>query len=94
MQDAAAELGAAAESLGSAEDPERALGEVLLKIAAVARAMKADPEIALNAAVDRLIDRFAETEEKLLAAGKEFDSLPESELKKYWFLVKLSEKVL
>lgn len=67
-------------------DREKALGEALLAMAAVARSAGVDPEIALNAAVDRLIDRFETVE-----AQASLDKLPAQKLREYWDLVKLSD---
>ena len=90
VQEAAAALKDSVETLTGTADPETALGEVLMKLSAVARTMKVDPEIALNAATDRLIDRFEKIENEAAASGAEWDSLTEDVLEKYWFLVKLS----
>ena len=43
---------------------ERDVGELMLRAAAFARARGVEPELALNAATDRLIDRFAEAEKR------------------------------
>ena len=56
-----------------------------------ARVLKLDPEIALNAAVDRLIGRFERIERELLAGGGSFETLSDDTLRKYWDLVKLSD---
>lgn len=42
----------------------RDVGELMLRAAAFARARGVEPELALNAATDRLIDRFAEAEKR------------------------------
>jgi len=80
----------AVRSAASAGESEEALGEALLRMAAVARAAKLDPEIALNAAVDRLIQRFDALESELTATGGSIDSASDELLGKYWDLVKLS----
>ena len=85
-------LRASADALEGAEDPEKALGETLLRLAATARAMNVDPEISLNAATDRLIERFAKLEDEALARGENYDRLSDATLKKYWDLVKLSNE--
>lgn len=81
----------AVESLSEAKDKEFAFGEALLNLAAVSRALDLDPEIALNQAIDRLIERFAKMESEMLDKGEGFESIGEETLKKYWLLVKLSE---
>lgn len=79
------------EKLDQAKDGEKLLGEALLQIASVARACDVDPEIALNAAVDRLIARFEKIESEVIAQGGSLDAECEETLRKYWDLVKLSE---
>ncbi|MDO4866311.1 MAG: nucleoside triphosphate pyrophosphohydrolase [Clostridia bacterium] len=75
--------------LPGAEDAEARLGEALLDVASVARLMKIDPEIALNRAVNRLIERFEAMEQRALEAGERLEELPEAKLKVYWDCVKL-----
>lgn len=85
--DAALEDAARAiQDVPEATDREKALGEALLAMAAVTRSAGVDPEIALNAAVDRLIDRFETVE-----AQASLDKLPAQKLREYWDLVKLSD---
>lgn len=92
-EDAQALAGEAAEAVkrcaGSA-DSEAALGDALLLVCALARKAKVDPEIALNGALDRFMDRFAELEETLKNQGV---SMPDEAGKaaQYWDCVKLSE---
>ena len=74
-----------------AQDAEQALGEAMLALMQAARARKLDPEIALNAATDRLISRFERIERELTASGGSFEALPGDMLRKYWDLVKLSD---
>ena len=76
-------------SLPGAEDPEAWLGEALLDVASAARQMKLDPEIALNRAINRLIERFEAMERKALDAGERLEELPADRLKVYWDCVKL-----
>ena len=73
----------------STQEPEAALGEVLFDLAAVARLMNIDPEIALNRAVNRFIDRFEAIERKTREECEELSHLDENTLRKYWDLVKL-----
>lgn len=91
--EADASVGEAADAvrrIANAQDSERAFGEAMLALMQAARALKLDPEIALNRATDRLIDRFERVERDLLASGG-FESLDDDTLKKYWDLVKLSD---
>lgn len=71
------------------ENAEALLGEALMDIAEMAYLLKIDPEIALNGAIRRFVDRFAETERKIRADGAEFEALDAETLRKYWDLVKL-----
>lgn len=75
----------------NSKDAERIMGEALLQMASLARACDVDPEIALNAAVDRLIDRFDKMESAMLSRGGAFDSECDEALRKCWDLVKMSE---
>ena len=51
--------------------------------------MHVDPEIALNAAVNRFIDRFEAVELEIIGNGAHFEDLTEETLRKYWNSVKL-----
>ena len=73
----------------SVENAEEALGEALLDLAEMAFMLKVDPEIALNGAIKRFIERFDEIERKINAEGAGFDALSAETLRKYWDLVKL-----
>ena len=76
-------------TLPEAQDPEARLGEALLNVASAARLMKLDPEIALNRAINRLIERFDAMEQKVLADGERLEDLTRDRLKVYWDCVKL-----
>ena len=82
-RDAAERVERAADS----PDAERALGEALLMLCALARARKVDPEIALNEAADRFVNRFAELEAALVAQGAPLPA--EARAEEYWDRVKL-----
>ena len=88
--DADVHRAAAAESIAEicGEDSEKALGDVLFAVCALARQLKLDPEIALNEATDRFIKRFVDLEEELSKQGKTMP-LPAEEAAKYWEIVKL-----
>jgi tetrapyrrole methylase family protein/MazG family protein len=79
--------------IAQSKDHEWAVGEALLSIIAVARATGADPEIALNAASDRMIDRFAQLEADTIDRGENFEHIDEKVLRKYWEKVKLLANV-
>ena len=73
----------------AAEPGEAELGAALLDLANVARLRGIDPEIALNGAVNRFIDRFEAAEREITAQGGEIGSLNAESLRKYWDSVKL-----
>jgi tetrapyrrole methylase family protein/MazG family protein len=78
----------ASESVLSVKD-EESLGEALLKLTDIARLLKLDPEIALNGAAGRFIDRFDAAEQKSIADGIDLATASPDILRKYWDLVKL-----
>ena len=84
----ASEAGVKDESAPEPLDAE-AYGAALFHQVDAARRAGVDPELALNAATDRFIERFARLEDELTAAGETFDSLSPERLRNYWDLVKL-----
>ena len=75
---------------GEAPDAEAALGDALLVLCGIARKRDIDPEIALNAAINRFIERFESVEKRVAAEGKRMDEVPADTMKNlYWDLVKL-----
>jgi uncharacterized protein YabN with tetrapyrrole methylase and pyrophosphatase domain len=68
------------------------MGEALLLVCALAKAAGVDPELALNGAADRFVDRFEALEKEIIAAG---ESLPveDEKIGKYWDRVKLHENM-
>ena len=75
------------ELAAGSDDAERALGEALLMLCALARVKRVDPEIALNEAADRFVERFAALESALQAKGKPLPA--EERAEEYWDRVKL-----
>ena len=71
-----------------AEDREAALGDALFLVCALARKLGVDPEIALNEAGDRFVDRFAALEKACQEAGITLPAGDEN-AQKYWNRVKL-----
>ena len=70
-------------------EAEAWLGDVLMGICGLARLLKVDPELALNGAAKRFIDRFGKIEAEITENGcKTGDMSPET-LRYYWDLVKL-----
>ena len=76
-------------ALPDSGDAEALLGDALLMIANAARLEKVDPEIALNAAIDRFIDRFERAEREIINNCGKIEGLSPESLRKYWDLVKL-----
>ena len=71
----------------NAPDAERALGDAIFMLCALARERKVDPEIALNEAADRFVNRFSALESALQAQGT---PLPARDCAaEYWDRVKL-----
>ena len=71
------------------EGAEARLGDALLALAGLARLLHVDPEIALNGAVDRFIERFGFVEREINEKGLKFEDLDAETLRKYWEMVKL-----
>lgn len=76
-------------SLPKQGEEEAWLGLRLAELCGIARLLKVDPEIALNGAVNRLIDRFARIEREITEKGRVFSDLSPETLRDYWDLVKL-----
>lgn len=89
FSDAVSAAEAGVKAIEAAKDVENAVGEALLKLTAVARAAKIDPEIALNAASDRMISRFEALESEAIRRGEPLDAASDETRRKYWDLVKL-----
>lgn len=89
FENAIANAKKAVESIAASENSENAIGDALMMICDIARMKKVDPEIALNRAADRFIDRFEQSEQELNANGVDFESAKPEILHKYWDLVKL-----
>lgn len=75
--------------LPEAGEAEAWLGGALMDLAGVARLLKVDPEIALNRAADRLVEKFAEIEGENAQNAADIADLPAETLRYYWDLVKL-----
>lgn len=77
------------EGLDGAKDAETQLGEVLMDVAALARLLDVDPELALNGAADRFIRRFEAVERETRERGGDITRLDAETLRNYWDSVKL-----
>lgn len=84
------EAAEALQKTAGSSDHEAAVGDALMLLCALARVMKVDPEIALNEALDRFVNRFEKLEKDLEKQGI---ALPDSAEKaaQYWDCVKLQE---
>ena len=76
-------------TLAAANDNETVMGEVLMDLASVSRILGIDPEIALNAAINRFIERFENVECGIQQNGAGFQQMDKEILREYWDLVKL-----
>ena len=70
-------------------DAERHMGDIMMALAELARLGKVDPEIALNGAVSRFVDRFESVELEITRSGLPAEDLTEETLRNYWNSVKL-----
>ncbi len=86
----AREASALAAAVPGAKDREEALGDALFFLCALARELELDPEIALNEAGDRFVERFAALEEEIRTEGRNLPLLDENAAK-LWNRVKLRE---
>ena len=76
--------------LGGGRDAASRLGEALFHLADAARMMDIDPEMALNQAINRFIERFERLETLIQSEGKAMDDVsPEVLRTLYWNSVKL-----
>ena len=85
----AAEVGVAADASGDTPMDEAGCGAALFNLCDAMRRAGVDPELALNGATDRFIERFSRAEAEMLDAGENFDTISAERLQKYWDLVKL-----
>lgn len=60
------------------------MGDLLLTVVSLARKLHVNAELALTAATDKFIARFAAVEEAVNAAGKSFSELSDEELDIFW----------
>ena len=60
------------------------MGDLLLTLTSLCRKLKIDPEMALNRATDKFIDRFARVENAVLEAGKSMETMTMPELDAIW----------
>lgn len=70
---------------------EEELGDLLFSIVNVSRFLKVQPELALRAATEKFIKRFAYIEERALQSGKKLDKMSLQEMDKLWNQAKTSK---
>ncbi len=63
---------------------EEEMGDLLLSITSLCRKLKIDPEVALNRATDKFIDRFEEIEVAVRERGLSMDDVSVEELNRIW----------
>ena len=71
----------AAEGIG---DLQEECGDYLFASANLVRMLKVNPELALQDATRKFINRFSKMEGMIRRAGKSFDSLDRDQLLAYW----------
>ena len=77
------------EACRQALEREDGLGEALFYLCALAKRRGVDPELALNAATEKFVRRFAAAEAEMREKGLDFADLGPERLRIYWGLVKL-----
>ena len=65
------------------------LGEALFALCELVRREGVDPELALNGATERFIERFDAVEREVISGGNTFEDLTPEALRKCWMCVKL-----
>ena len=63
---------------------EEEMGDLLLSITSLCRKLNIDPEVALNHATDKFIDRFEQIEKTVLNTGKTMEEVSSDELNRIW----------
>ena len=82
-------LTACREALSRGLEDEEAFGRALFALCDAARLSGVDPELALNGASDRFIQKFERLESKMLESGDSFETMAAEKLHEYWLSVKL-----
>ena len=67
---------------------EEEMGDLLLTITSLCRKLKIEPEVALNRATDKFIDRFERVENAVLEQGKSMDEMTMPALDAIWDEIK------
>ena len=69
-------------------DMEEEMGDLLLTLTSLCRKLKIDPEIALNKATDKFIERFETVENAVRESGRTMDEVSNKELNEIWDKIK------
>ena len=69
---------------GNMADVEEEMGDLLLTVTSLCRKLGIEPEVALNKATDKFINRFETLENAVIAAGKDVNSMTMEELDAVW----------
>lgn len=69
---------------GEACAMEEEMGDLLLSVTSLCRKLKIDPEVALNRATDKFIDRFDQIETAVSEQGKSIEEVSVEELNRIW----------
>ena len=69
---------------GNMTNVEEEVGDLLLTVTSLCRKLGIEPEVALNKATDKFINRFEALENAVIAAGKDVNSMTMEELDAVW----------
>ena len=67
---------------------EEEIGDLLLTVTSLCRKLGVEPEVALNKATDKFIDRFSVLENEVIKQGKDVNSMSMTELDTVWNEIK------
>lgn len=81
------ELGEAIDG-GNGEQVAEEMGDLLLTLTSLCRKLGIEPEVALNRATDKFINRFETVENEALKLGKDIKNMPMKELDAIWDEIK------
>ena len=70
--------------IGDKAAMEEEMGDLLLTLTSLCRKVEIEPEVALNRATDKFIERFARVEDAVLLLGKNMESMTMPELDAIW----------
>lgn len=73
---------------GSQAEREEEMGDLLLTVTSLCRKLTIDPEVALNRATDKFIDRFETVENAVLEKGGDPQTVSTDELNRIWDEIK------